>query len=75
MVEYIKDMEHRITNKNIIDGLAELMLDKKADIVYSDPPWEELKEGIKHDYNYIMFNYNMDVVGYSHNKININEFK
>lgn len=32
-------MIHRFTNKDIMDGISELMQKDTADIFYSDPPW------------------------------------
>ena len=37
MITEIKN--HRVQNGNIMNGIDNLMLDKKADFIYSDPPW------------------------------------
>ena len=37
MISKIKN--HRVKHGNIMDGIADLMEDKKADFIYSDPPW------------------------------------
>ena len=30
---------HRVQHGNIMDGIEELMMNQKADFIYSDPPW------------------------------------
>ena len=37
MLTLIKN--HKVKNGNIMSGIDDLMLDKQADFIYSDPPW------------------------------------
>ena len=37
MITNVKN--HKVKNGNIMSGIEDLMLDNKADFIYSDPPW------------------------------------